>query len=308
MLTLPAGTGDLDFGSAGVTLISPAGIAQGPCGTNGELVAGGKEGVVYGVCYSDETGSTLETVMGGLDGCGYDCSTTSNEIVSACTESATPGNGTIAQCMQGANAGENQKTGNNIFKVSGIRGAQTFWAGTAASPENYLYVAGASAPLVAYQISSATGLFNVAGSPETTPASFPYPGTTPSISWDGSDPTTALLFTVNTSGYGQWGATTNKSTAAKAATLVVYNPIPSGNPPIMQELWESSGASAGPGAVKFTVPTVAGGLVFLGGGTSGYAPGPAGGSGVNCTAAALANTTTPTVCGGKLSIYGKIHN
>jgi len=308
-LTLPAGTGDLDFGSAGITLISPAGLASTPCNTDSELVTGGKEGVLYGVCYSNESDGTLETVMGGLDGCGYNCTANSAPTVSACTESATPGNGAIAQCLQGANAGENQKNGsNNIFKVPGIRGAETFWAGTVATPENYLYVAGTSAPLEAYQINSATGLFDVAGAPGTTPTTFPYPSTTPSLSWDGSDGTTALLWTINSGGYGQWQIPADNSVAAKAATLVVYNPIPSGNPPVLQELWESSGSNAGPGAVKFTVPTIAGGLVFVGGGTSGYAPGPPGGTGVNCTAAALANSTTPTVCGGQLAVYGKIHN
>jgi len=308
MLTLPAGTGDLDFGSGGVTLIFPAGITPAPCGVNSELVTGGKEGVTYGVCYSNQSDGALETVMGGLDGCGYDCASPSNPTITACTESATPGNGAIAQCLQGANAGEDQKSGSdNIFKVSGIRGAETFWAGTLASPENYLYVGGVSAPIEAYQINSATGLFNVAGTPETTPKSFPYPSTVPSLSWDGSDPDTALLWAINASGYGQW-TPENKANAATPATLYVYNPIPSGNPPILKELWEGYGSNNGPGAVKFTVPTVAGGLVFVGGGTPGYAPGPPGGTGVNCTAAALVNSTTPTVCGGQLSVYGKLHS
>jgi hypothetical protein len=304
-LTLPKGTGDLDFGAGGATLIAPVGITPSPCGSNPELVVGGKEGVLYGVCYSTETGSTSETYMGGLDGCGYNCSDNSNPVVSACTESATPGKGAIAQCFQGANAGESNST-HDIFSSAGIRSSPVFWAGTVASPENYLYVAGVSAPIDAYQISSATGLFNPTGTPETTPKTFSYPSTIPSLSWNGSEASTALLFTINSSGYGKWAS--NKASAAKPDTLFVYNPIPSGNPPVLQELWESSGSNNGPGAVKFTVPTVAGGLVFVGGGTSGYAAGPAGGSGVTCTAAALANTTTPTVCGGQLSIYGMIHS
>jgi len=308
-LTFPKGTNDLDFGAGGATLISPAGITPSPCGTDSELVVGGKEGVLYGVCHSTQTGTTLETLMGGLDGCGYKCTTNSNPTVSACTESAAPGNGAIAQCFQGANVGENQSNGtHNIFSSAGIRSAPTFWAGTAASPENYLYVAGISAPLEAYQISSATGLFNAAGTPETTPTTFPYPSTIASLSWNGSESSTALLWAINSSGYGIWSTSLDKATAAKPETLMVYDPIPSGNPPVLKELWESSGSNAGPGAVKWTVPTVAGGLVFVGGGTAGYAPGPPGEPGVNCTAAALANTTTPTVCGGQLSIYGKVHN
>jgi len=66
--------------------------------------------------------------------------------------------------------------------------------------------------------------------------------------------------------------------------------------------------NTGPGAVKFAVPTVAGGLVFVPGGTPGYAPGVPGGTGVNCTAAALADSTTPTICGGMLSVYGQLHD
>ena len=247
--------------------------------------------------------------MGGLDGCGYDCTSNSNPAVSACTQSATPGNGAIAQCFQGVNVGENQSNGSsNITSAPGIRGIGTFWAGTMANPENYLYLSGSGDPLEAYQINSATGLFNVSGAPAKIPKAYAYPGTSPSLSWNGSDPTTALLWAVNSGGYAQWQVPANKSIPAKPETLVVYNPIPSGNPPALQELWQASGTNVGPGAVKYTIPTVAGGLVFVGGGTSGYAPGPPGGTGVNCTASALANSTTPTVCGGQLAVYGKIHN
>jgi hypothetical protein len=302
--------GDVDLGSGGVTLISPVGIAPSICGTNSQLVAGGKEGVVYDICYNPLAGSTPQTVMGGLDGCGYDCSTPSNASLSACTESFTPGNGAIAQCFQGVNSGENQKNGsNNIYAGPGIRGTEAFWAGSPANPQNYLYASGAVDPLIAYQINPATGLFNVVGSPDSFPANYPYPGTIPSISWNGSNPDTALLWAINSGGFGQWPGGSGSATAAKPAILTVYNAIPSGSPSALQKLWESAMGTdnTGPAAVKYTVPTVAGGLVFVPGGAPGYAPGPPGGSGVNCTAAALANSTTPTVCGGMLSIYGKVH-
>jgi Abnormal spindle-like microcephaly-assoc'd, ASPM-SPD-2-Hydin len=309
-LTITAPNSDFDLGSAGVILLSLAGVTSPVCGSNGELVAGGKEGVLYGICYSEQTGSTPQTVMGGLDGCGYDCASNSDPTVTACTESTTPGNGAIPQCFQGLNAGENQSGGSNdIFASSGIRG-EAFWPGTAGNPENILYLSGVSAALEGYQASPATGVFNVTGAPGSTPTTYPYPGAVPSLSWDGVNPDTALLWAIDAGGYGRWNASGPGSTAATPAILVVYNPIPTtGTSPELTELWESSVGTnnAGPGAVKWTVPTIAGGLVFVPGGAPGYAPGPAGGTGVNCTAAALADSTTPAICGGMLSIYGKIH-
>jgi hypothetical protein len=311
MLTLDAPTGDFDLGAGGVTLVNFAGVTSPVCGSNGELIAGGKEGVLYGVCYSTQGGSTLQSVMGGLDGCGYDCTTNSNPTASACTEASPPTPGTIAQCFQGVNAGENQASGsNNVILNPGIRGTEAFWAGSAANPENYLYAAGGDSALVAYQANTITGLFNAVGDPATFPKIFPYPGTVPAVSWNGSDPTTALLWAIDTGGYGQWRPLTNSALAAKPALLVAYNPIPTTKgTPVLTALWESSvsAANAGPGAVKFAVPTIAGGLVFVPGGTPGYAPGLPGGTGVNCTASALATATTPT-CGGKLSIYGMLHS
>lgn len=311
LLTLPKYAGDYDLGAAGVVLISPAGVTTPPCGSNNELIAGGKEGVLYGVCYSSESDGALESVMGGLDGCGYDCTSTSNPSITACTENSPPTPGSIAQCFQGVNVGEDQSNGSdNIFATPGIRGTEAFWAGTASAPENYLYVSGASSALIAYQANTATGAFNTVGAPSSYPLAYPYPGTTPALSWDGADSDTALLWAIDSAGFGLWHPLTSVSQAAKPAILVVYNPIPSGTTPELQALWESSAkaANAGPGAVKFTVPTIAGGLVFVPGGTPGYAPGPPGGKNVNCTASFLANSTTPTVCGGQLAVYGKIHS
>jgi hypothetical protein len=311
-LTLLAPTGDFDLGSAGVTLISPAGVSSPACGTNGELVAGGKEGVLYGICYSTQTGSTPQNVMGGLDGCGYDCSTVSNPTLTACTQSSAPGDGSIAQCFQGANAGETQSNGSNdIYPASGMRGTEVFWAGTASTPENYLYVGAVNAPISAYQASTATGLFNIVGAAEQVPTTYPDPGTVPTLSWDGRHPSSALLWSINAGGFGAWQPGKSTAKAATPAILVVYNPVPNPpNAPILKELWESStlAANAGPGAVKYTVPTVAGGLVFVPGGTPGFAPGLPGGTNVNCTAAALVTSTTPTICGGMLSVYGKLHD
>ena len=308
-LTLPKFSEDFDLGSGGVTLISPAGIAAPVCGSNSELVTGGKEGVVYGVCYSTQTGSTPQDIMGGLDGCGYLCMTISDPTITGCSESSVPGNGFIAQCFQGANAGEHQANGSNtIFGSSGIRGPETFWAGSSSAPENYLYVAGANAPLVAYQVDSNSGLLNPVGNTAQVPKTYPI-GTVPSLSWDGTHANTALLWTMNSAGSGVWKPNTNSSVAASPAALIVYDAVPNIATHALKEVWESSQTKGnnGPGAVKFTVPTVAGGLVFVPGGAPGYAPGPPAGKGVNCTASALVASGTPPACGGLLSVYGKLH-
>lgn len=311
MLTLKAPTGNFDLGAGGVTLISPVNVTSPTCGTNGELVAGGKEGVIYGICYSAEADATLENVMGGLDGCGYNCTLFSDPTLSACSQSPTPGSGAIAQCFQGVNAGENQKGGsNNVVGDPGIRGPEAFWAGNSSHPENYLYVAGTNTAMVAYKANTTTGAFSVVGAPEKIPRIYPYPGAVPAVSWDGTNPSTALLWAIDSGGYGIWQSLAQVAVAAKPAILIVYDAIPVGMQTLsLQELWESSSpaGNAGPGAVKFTVPTIAGGLVFVPGGTPGYAPGLPGSTNVNCTAAALANSTTPTVCGGMLSVYGKLH-
>lgn len=308
-LTFPKSSNGFDLGSAGVTLISPAEVATPVCGANAELVAGGKEGVVYSICYSTQTGSTLESLMGGLDGCGYLCMNASNPTISGCSESAVPGNGFIAQCFQGANAGEDQVNGsNNIRSDSGLRGTLAFWAGNSSTPENYLYVAGVGAPLAAYQVDSNTGLLNPVGVLAQIPKIYPL-STIPSVTWDGTHPTTALLWTLDDSGAGVWSPFKNLSTAAQPAILTVYDAVPNPTKHVLSELWQSStiAANNGPGAVRFTVPTIAGGLVFIAGGTPGYAPGPPGAPGVNCTATALVNSTTPNSCGGMLSVYGKLH-
>ncbi len=305
------GAGDLDLGSGGVTLVSPIGVPN-VCGSHQALVAGGKEGVIYDMCASTETDNTLQTVMGGWDGCGYFCNglQSSNESITACTQSSTPGNGAIAQCFQGANAGENRGT---ILASPGIHGTEAFWAGAGL---NYLYVGGAGTtgspnPVTAYQM-TASGLFNIAGLAETTPKTYPWPGTVPEISWNGSASSTGVLWALNVGGFGQWAPNKNlvfQSNPAKPALLTAYEAVPQtfNGSTTLRALWEASSSTAnyGPGAVKFTVPTVANGFVFVPGGVQNYAPGLPGGDKVNCTASFLATGTTPT-CQGMLSVYGQL--
>jgi hypothetical protein len=305
------GAGDLDLGSGGVALISPIGVTSA-CGSNQEVIAGGKEGVIYGVCASPETDNTPQTLMGGWDGCGYACNgmQASNEADTACTQSTSPGNGAIAQCFRGVNAGQNLGT---ILGSPGIHGTEAFWAG---SSLNYLYVGGAGTnasptAMMAYQM-SADGLFNVVGASETNPKNYPWPGTVPSISWNGSASSTGIVWALNVSGFGQWSPNAQfvfQSIPAKPAVLTAYQAIPQTVKGVsgLKALWESSTSTNnyGPGAVKFTVPTVANGLVFVPGGVPNYAPGLPGGPNVNCTASFLVTESTPA-CQGMLSVYGEI--
>ena len=100
------------------------------------------------------------------------------------------------------------------------------------------------------------------------------------------------------------------ATPAKPAVLMAYQAVPQKVQGVstLRELWESSSSPVnyGPGAVKFTVPTIANGFVFVPGGVSGYAPGLPGATGVNCTATFLVTSTTPA-CQGMLSVYGRLH-
>lgn len=196
----------------------------------------------------------------------------------------------------------------------GIHGASAFWAG---SSLNYLYVAGAGTgtsptPMVAYQM-TAGGLFDAtAGASETIPKTYPWPGTVPAISWNGSQSSTGILWAINAGGFGRWSPNSHgtfQATPAKPAILVAYQAVPQivKGVTTLKELWQSSTSSSnyGPGAVKFTVPTIANGFVFVPGGVSSYAPGLPGGINVSCTAAFLATCTTPA-CQGMLSVYGQL--
>jgi hypothetical protein len=186
----------------------------------------------------------------------------------------------------------------------GSRGTPAFWAGNSSNTENWLYIGGAGDALKAYQMQTTSSLFDPRPASDNTPGKFPYPGATPSVSWNGN-PSNGLLWAVSTGGFGRW--INNQTRAATAAVLYVYNAVPAGGPGgSLNELWASNVSSSytGPGAVKFAVPTVANGMVFVTGGNNNpyYEPGPFGGTNVNCSPAAPGGT-----CTGLLSVYGKLH-
>jgi hypothetical protein len=119
---------------------------------------------------------------------------------------------------------------------------------------NTLYIAGKAGPLNAYALNPTTGLFN------PTPVSnsavlFNGRGATPSVSSNGNSH--AIVWAVDTS---QYGGTSTFGTGP--AVLHAYDATNLAN-----ELWNSGAAAnrdqAG-NAVKFTVPTIANGKVYIG--------------------------------------------
>jgi len=120
---------------------------------------------------------------------------------------------------------------------------------------NTLYIAGMNGALQAYALDPATGLFN------PTPVSqssgvFPERGATPSVSTKST--ANAIAWAVDSSAYG---GISKQGTGP--AVLHAYDATN-----LARELWNSTQAAgnrdqAG-NAVKFTVPTVANGKVYIG--------------------------------------------
>ncbi len=306
--SLTLGKNDYDLGAGGVLLVSPTlpiGVMT-PCGTNGELLAAGKEGVAYGICYSlSTTTSPLQTTMGGLDGAGYMSSNHSNAVNTACTVSPNVAGG-IAQCFQAVDV--SAALDSIPPGEPGVRGISAFWAGPVSNPQNYLYVSGSQYAMQAYQIipsGAGAGTFNIS-QPPSAGSTFVYPGSIPVISWNGSDPGTGILWAVEDSSFGRWDGTQSHPAAPSILHAYAAVPFNQNGTIILNPLWSSpsSGAGVAPGAVKFTIPTVANGMVFVAGGLGSYAPGPSGGTKVTCTSEA---TNSSTTCQGQLVVFGQIN-
>jgi hypothetical protein len=123
---------------------------------------------------------------------------------------------------------------------------------TGAFWNNTLYMGGVLAPLQAYTLNPSTVQFSTVTT--KSPAKFPYPGTTPSVSSTGA--TNGIVWALDTSNYCISGVA-----RCSAAVLHAYDATNLGH-----ELWNSSmeGTDAAGNAVKFTVPTVANGKVYVG--------------------------------------------
>ena len=134
-----------------------------------------------------------------------------------------------------------------IFNVgNGIFSTSAFW-------NNSLYIAPAGGALQAYPFTTATGMFNVGGA-TSAGAGFGFPGATPSVS--SSSATNGIVWAIDASQY-----CTNQSPGCGPAVLHAFDATN-----LASELWNSTmvGADSAGNAVKFTVPTVANGKVYIG--------------------------------------------
>jgi hypothetical protein len=139
------------------------------------------------------------------------------------------------------NAIQTINLGNSIFATP------VFW-------QNNLYVAGVG-PLRQFAFNNTTGRFNGAPFSQSS-TSYRFPGATPSLSSNGA--TNGIIWALDNSLY-----CTSQSPGCGATVLHAYDATN-----LATELWDSSQAAANRDlaghAVKFTVPTVANGKVYVG--------------------------------------------
>jgi hypothetical protein len=136
---------------------------------------------------------------------------------------------------------------------------------TAGLWNNNLYVAGVSSPLSAFRLDPSTAMFSASGTTSSPSGGFRFPGSTPSVSASGT--TNGIVWALDVSQY-----CTPDSSACGPAILHAYD-----GTNVQKELWNSAGVrtDAAGYAVKFTVPTIANGKVYVGtrGNDTGQNPG-----------------------------------
>jgi hypothetical protein len=122
---------------------------------------------------------------------------------------------------------------------------------TGAFWNNKFYLAGISAPLRAYQLTPSIPQFNLSSS---SSHQFVFPGSTPSVSAAATQ--NGVVWALDTSQY-----CTSQSPGCGPAVLYAYDAVN-----LATELWNSSkvAADAAGFAVKFAVPTIANGKVYVG--------------------------------------------
>jgi hypothetical protein len=149
------------------------------------------------------------------------------------------------------NLGKFSSSANNVIQAvnlgNSIFATPVFW-------QNNLYIAGVG-PLKQFAFNTATGKFNGAPFSQSS-TSYGFPGATPSLSSSGA--TNAIIWALDNTLY-----CTPQSPGCGATVLHAYDATN-----LATELWNSSQAAANRDlaghAVKFTVPTVANGKVYVG--------------------------------------------
>jgi hypothetical protein len=175
------------------------------------------------------------------------------------------------------NLGKNLSNDGGVIQefstTGGIFSTPAFW-------NNTLYISPVSRSLRAYALDPTAGTFNSTPTSQSS-ASFGFPGATPSISSNGT--TNGIVWVINSN---SCGSNSDNCSAGGPAVLHAYDATN-----LAHELWNSSqgsGNAAGV-AVKFTVPTVANGKI--------YVP----------TRGDDTTTNTPTVRG-EIDVYGLLPN
>jgi hypothetical protein len=136
--------------------------------------------------------------------------------------------------------------------VQTLSGGASF--STPAFWQNTLYFFGFNGAGVAYTFLPASNTFNPSAA-SVTPSTFSFPGSSPSVSSNGSS--NGVVWIIDSHSFGTGDAVVS----AGPAVLHAYDATNLGN-----ELWNSSQVAAdmAGNAVKFTVPTVANGKVYVG--------------------------------------------
>jgi chitodextrinase len=132
----------------------------------------------------------------------------------------------------------------------GMYSTPAFW-------QNTLYVAGQNGPLIAFALNPSTGKFDTASPVRSNPASFAFPGASPSVSSSGAG--NGIVWAIDSSNY-----CTPFSQGCGPALLHAFDATNIS----ATELWNSAQAAGNRDtagfAVKFSVPTVANGKVYVG--------------------------------------------
>lgn len=119
---------------------------------------------------------------------------------------------------------------------------------------NYLYIAGAGGPLKAFRLDPSTARLSLVSATTVPAAGFSYPGSTPSVSSQAT--ANGIVWILDNGQY-----CTPASPGCGPSVLHAYDATH-----VATELWNSSKVSADVAgyAVKFVVPTVANGKVYVG--------------------------------------------